>query len=52
MKEKICPKIKDCDVPMTKECFQQDCIGDWRECFLNCSKLPSEWLKEELKKIG
>ena len=44
-----CPKIDTCEVPVAKKDYENQCLKNWKLCFLNSAKLPSKW-KEELKK--
>jgi len=42
-----CPHLEKCEIPVEEDEFYKNCIGDWKECFINSSKLPREWYKEE-----
>jgi hypothetical protein len=47
----ICPKITECECPITKDSFEKECLKDWEDCYKHIWKVktPKEWY-EEMKK--
>ena len=43
-----CPKIRTCDIPVSRENFKSICMGTWEDCPLNSWKTPRKWMEELL----